>query len=89
MPRASRSRTVLVVITEWPSGTMAMKLGDAIRKSLDVGQEAVQLVQTQPERIFRVETAVSETEFRSSLGMRNVSYSGRIAFLELERVRSR
>lgn len=80
-----RSRPALVVVTEWPSGTMAIKLGDAIRRSLDVGREAMRLVQLQPERIFRVETAISEAAFRSSLGRHDVSCPGPIIFVELER----
>lgn len=76
-------RAVLVVVTDWPSGTMAMKFGAAMQAALDVAKEDMSLVQMAPERIFRVETTVSETEFREALRLRNVSSGGAVLFVDI------
>lgn len=76
-------RTVLIVVTDWPDGTMAFKFGSAIQASLGVTKEHMNLVQMSPERIFRVETEVSEAEFRKSMSLRNVASGGSILFVEI------
>ena len=62
-----RKRPVLIIVPEWPGGTMAMKFGYAIMSALRAKKEDRTLVQFAPERIFRAETDVSETEFREKL----------------------
>lgn len=75
-------RVVLIVVTEWPSGTMAIKFGAVMRKALGVETE-VYLVQSSPERIFRAETDVSETQFRQYLAREDVQCPGQVLFIEL------
>jgi hypothetical protein len=48
-----RPRAVLLIVTQWPSGTMAMKFGSAMKSALRVAGEEMILVQMEPERIFR------------------------------------
>lgn len=67
-PRRARSaRPVLIVVPEWPSGTMAIKFGAMLQEALCVGKDHLTLVQMSPERIFRAVTHVSEDEFREVL----------------------
>ncbi|MDD4573527.1 MAG: hypothetical protein PHR69_04860, partial [Sphaerochaeta sp.] len=51
-------KAVLIVVTKWPDGTMAVKFGYALRNALNVPKEKMTLLQMAPERIFRVETDV-------------------------------
>lgn len=76
-------RTVLIVATDWPDGTMAFKFGYAMQASLNVTKEHMNLVQMSPERIFRVETDVSEADFRKSLSLRDVDSGGTVLFIEI------
>ena len=78
-----KKRPVLIVVEEWPDGTMAFKFGSAMMSALGQRRDEATLVQFSPERIFRVETDVSEAEFRLALETRDVSYHGRIHFSEL------
>lgn len=76
-------RAVLIVVPSWPSGTMASKLGSALQNALKVSKDKMTLLQIAPERIFRVETDVSETKFRETMKSKDVSYSGAILFIEI------
>jgi hypothetical protein len=78
-----KRRAVLVVVTDWPDGTMAMKFGGALRAALDVSKDDMNLVQMAPERIFRVETTVSEVEFREAMKSRDVASGGNLLFMEI------
>jgi len=78
-----RKRPVLVVVTEWPGGTMAIKFGGAIQAALDVSKDDMSLVQMAPERIFRVETKVSEAEFRKAMRVSDVASGGCVLFIEI------
>lgn len=78
------SRPVLIIVTEWPSGTMAIKFGSACRTALGLHDGEWTLVQMEPERIFRAVTDVSESEFRSALGDHDVSCPGSLIFIELQ-----
>ena len=60
-------RAVLVIVTEWPSGTMAMSFGSAMKRALRLTQDEMRVVQMSPERIFRASTDVTEGEFRESM----------------------
>jgi len=78
------TRIIHVVIPEWPGGTMAIKFGSVLFSSLYTKREKITLVQFEPERIFRVESAVTETEFRETLSKYRglgVSCSGEIRFI--------
>jgi hypothetical protein len=79
----SERRAVLIVVTDWPDGTMAFKFGSAMQTSLGVTKEHMNLVQMSPERIFRVETEVSEAEFRKSMSLRGVASGGSVLFIEI------
>ncbi|MDY7115161.1 hypothetical protein RAN53_02255 [Halomonas sp. SSL-5] len=92
VPRATKAppkkariskRPVLVVVTEWPGGTMAIKFGCAMQAALDVSKDDMSLVQMSPERIFRVETKVSEAEFREAMRVRDVASGGCVLFIEI------
>jgi hypothetical protein len=83
MDEGKRPRPVLVIVTEWPSGTMAVKFGHAMTKALQVSLEKMQVIQMGPERIFRAKTEVSETEFRDAMAKSDVSCPGRVLFVEL------
>ena len=80
---ARKKRQVLIVAEKWPHGTMAFKFGGALMSALGQRRDEATFVQLGPERIFRVETDVSEAEFRSALETKDVSYHGRIHFSEL------
>ena len=81
--QAREKRPVLIVVEKWPDGTMAFKFGSALMSALGQRRDEATLVQFSPERIIRVETNVSEAEFRLALNKRDVSYHGRIHFSEL------
>jgi len=80
---SGKKRPVRIVVEKWPDGTMAFKFGSALMSALGQRRDEATLVQLGPERIFRVETDVSEAEFRSVLKTKDVSYHGRIHFSEL------
>ena len=80
---SGRLRNVLIVVTEWPGGTMAMKFGYALRSALGVTKEKMMLLQMSPERIFRVETRVSEADFIKAMSLKDVSCRGSILFIEI------
>ena len=80
--QARKKRPVLIVVEKWPDGTMAFKFGSALMSALGQHRDQTTLVQLGPERIFRVETDVSEPEFRSALKTKDVSYHGYIHFSE-------
>lgn len=73
-------RPVLIIVEKWPDGTMAFKFGSALMSALGQHPHEATILQIGPERIFRVETALSETEFRLALKTKEVSYHGRIFF---------
>lgn len=77
-----KKRPVLIVVEKWPDGTMALKFGSAMMSALGQRRDEATLVQLGPERIFRVETDVSEAEFRLALNQKDVSHHGRIHFSE-------
>ena len=81
--QARKKRPVLIVVEKWPHGTMAFKFGSALMSALGQRRDEANLVQLGPERIFRLETDVSEGEFRSALNQKDVSYHWRIHFSEL------
>ena len=60
-------KVVLIVVPNWPDGTMSHTLGQVIKKSLDYDTDTIRLLQFAPERIFRIETEVTEEEFRLNL----------------------
>lgn len=78
-----KRRAVLIVVTDWPGGTMAFKFGDAMRAALGVTREGMNLVQMSPERIFRVETMVTEAEFREAMRLRQVASGGCVLFVDI------
>lgn len=84
----TRAPTVFhVIITEWPSGTTSIKFGSALFSSLYVKQDHFELIRMSPERIFRVEGAATEDEFRETLSKYRrlgVSCPGQIHFIEGE-----
>lgn len=81
--QARKKRPVLIVVEKWPHGTMAFKFGSALMSALGQRRDEATLVQFSPDRIFRVETDVSESEFRLALQTKNVSYWGSILFSEI------
>ncbi|MGE4534427.1 hypothetical protein [Halomonas sp.] len=81
-------KAVLIVVTDWPDGTMAFKFGGAMKAALGIdGQDDMVLIQMSPERIFRVETMVSETEFREAMKSRDVASGGKVLFIEIPKTR--
>jgi len=81
--RRKRSRIVLIIVAEWPGGTMAIKFGSALFGALKAKKTDVTLVQMAPERIFRVTTSVTEEQFRASMRKQDVSCSGKVHFVDL------
>jgi hypothetical protein len=82
--KAKRNRrAVLIVIPSWPSGTIAMKFGSALRNALNVEKDEMTLLQMAPERIFRVETDVSEAEFRERMKSRGFNSNRNVLFIEM------
>lgn len=82
-PMQESQRTVLIVVANWPSGTMAIKFGQAMKEALSVTDDHIQLVQMGPERIFKAVTNVTEPEFRALLAASGVSVPEQINFVEL------
>jgi hypothetical protein len=80
---AKSTRAVLVIVTEWPGGTMAIKFGSALQAALRAKKDDMKILQLSPERIFRVLTNTTEQRFRKSLDKSNISNKGRIIFIEL------
>lgn len=78
-----KHRAVLIVVTNWPSGTMAFKFGSAIQTALKVSKDKMNLLQMAPERIFRVEAEVNEAEFRNAMKSRDVASGGNVLFIEI------
>jgi len=76
-------RAVLIVVTDLPGGTMAFKFGSALQSVLKVSKDKMTLVQMSPERIFRVETDVSETRFRETMKSRGFGPSYTVLFIEI------
>jgi hypothetical protein len=64
---------------------MAFKFGSALMSALGQRRDEATLVQLGPERIFKVETDVSEAEFQANLARLNVSCERRVQFLETDR----
>jgi hypothetical protein len=83
IPAGKSRRPVLIVVTDWPGGTMALKFGGAMQTALGAKKDEVTLVQMAPERIFRVETKVSEADFRKAMKSRDISSGGSILFIEI------
>ncbi len=81
--QSGRKRAVLIVVTEWPSGTMAIKFGSAMRHALHVSSNDWKLIQMEPERIFRAETNVTEKKFRAAIKRSGVNCPGRVIFVEM------
>ncbi len=81
--QARKKRLILIVVEKWPHGTMAFKFGSALMSALGQHRDEATLVQLGPERILRIETDVSEAEFRSALQKSGVSYHGRVHFSEV------
>jgi hypothetical protein len=75
--------TKYIIVTGWPDGTMAFKFGGALTGSLYIDKTEMKLVQLSPERIFRVTSAVNEQEFRNTLSKYDVSFPGKILFIEI------
>lgn len=65
---------------------MAIKFGYALRNALNVEKDKMTLLQMAPERIFRVETDVSETKFRATMKSKNVSSGGTILYIEIPEI---
>ena len=85
--KAKRNRkAVLIVVTDWPGGTMAFKFGSALQTALRVSKDKITLVQMASERIFRVETDVSEAEFRERMKQLGVSSVGTTLFIEIPEI---
>lgn len=80
---SGQKRAVLIVVTQWPGGTMAIKFGYAMRDALQVSPEDMKLVQMEPERIFRAATYVSEEQFRSAMKESGLSCPSRVIFIEM------
>jgi len=66
-PVSDGRRPVLIIVPEWPGGTMAMKFGSALKVALQLEGEDWSLVQMAPERILRAVTRVTEDDLRSTL----------------------
>jgi hypothetical protein len=62
---------------------MAFKFGSVMMSALGQRCYEATFMQLGPERIFKVETDVSEAEFRLALNQKDVSHHGRIHFSEL------
>lgn len=73
IPLNKNKRFVILIVRNWPDGTMAFKLGSALLNALNVKQDEISVLQASPERIFKVNTSVSEDAFRSYLRERSFS----------------
>lgn len=78
-----QERAVLIVIKNWPDGTMAFKLGSSIQSALDISKDQMSVIQISPERIFRVLTCVDERDFRGALKDRVGNISDGVLFIEI------
>ncbi|NCB72771.1 MAG: hypothetical protein EOM45_13455 [Clostridia bacterium] len=82
-------RAVLIVAVDWPcGGTEMMKYGDSIRSALHVTKDKMTLLQKNPEFIFRVETDVSEAEFREGMKSRGFGSHYVVLFIEIPETRA-
>jgi hypothetical protein len=81
-PVSDGRRPVLIIVPEWPGGTMAMKFGSALKVALQLEGEDWSLVQMAPERIFRAVTRVTEEELRSELAKESESIQFTYAALD-------
>ena len=75
-------RTVIIIIPDWPSGTMSIKFGSSLFASLDVPKNKIELLQMAPDRIFRVETRISEFDFRKEMNTRNMASIANVLFID-------
>lgn len=76
-------RPAIIVVTEWPSGTAAIRFGQALQKSLRVEKEAMTLVCAGHERIYRAITPVCKEEFEESMAKHGARWSDRAVFIAL------
>lgn len=76
-------RPVLIIVPHWPDGTMAFKFGGAMKSALGIERLDGKLLQFAPERIFRIETDVSEDQFRKRLASYEVSCHGSVHFVDM------
>lgn len=81
-PSYDGKRSVLVIVPQWPSGTMALKFGSALMKALGVGKGSAELIQLAPSRIFRVDTDKAEAEVEAALRASGVSWHGSVRLVE-------
>jgi hypothetical protein len=63
-----------------------MKFGSALQNALKVSKVKMTLLQMAPERIFRVETDVSETKFRKTMKSRGFGPSYTVLFIEIPEI---
>lgn len=80
-----KSRSVLIVVPNWPRGTMAFKFGSAIMSALNIASDSATLVQFAPERIFSVETSISKEEFYARFKKSGIPDVHCVEFRELNR----
>lgn len=80
--RQCKSRNVIIIVPNWPDGTMAMKFGYVMCSALRCPREDMRLIEYAPARIFRAISAVSEQEFRDALVKPGISVPKRIRFVE-------
>jgi len=78
-----QERAVLIIVKNWPDGTMAFKFGSAIQSALGISKDQMSLVQLSPERIFRASTCVNEIDFRSALKERVGKIADLVLFIEV------
>lgn len=64
-------------------GTVTFKFGSAMKRALCPLGDEVKLVQMEPERIFRAETGVNEAVFQEAVAKSDVTFSGRVLFVEM------
>lgn len=83
MEARGKRKAVLIVVINWPSGTMALKFGSMMQTALNVSKDKMDLLQMAPERIFRVETEVSEAEFRDAMKSRGMPSGDNVLFIEI------
>lgn len=77
------TRWILIVVPNWPSGTMAFKFGSAVMSALNVDPDSATLVQFAPERIFRVQTNISNEEFKAKLKSSGIPDAHHVEYCEL------
>ena len=81
-PSHDGKRSVLVIVSQWPSCTMALKFGSALRTALGVDKGDAELIQFAPSRIFRVDTDKAESEVEAALRASGVSWHGSVRLVE-------